>query len=79
MDVRRIMSGMLAAAVVLPIGLCVLFLIWQLLEALGDASGGYWLRRAGLVLLGVWGVDILVLSLLTAWKVSQSPPETPDR
>ena len=59
----RLFSG----AVILPVALAVLFLVRQLLAALGDESAARLFERLGMVLLFVWGVNLIALLLaLTA-------------
>lgn len=57
--VLRLFSG----AVILPVALAVLVLVRQLLAALGDGEGALWLERVGVLLLLVWGVDLISLLL----------------
>jgi hypothetical protein len=59
----RLFSG----AVILPVALAVLFLVRQLLAALGDESAARLFERLGMVLLFAWGVNLIALLLaLTA-------------
>ena len=63
---RRWVLRLFSGAVLLPVALAVLFLVRQLLAALGDDEGAQWLERIGAVLLVVWGVDLVALLLAVA-------------
>ncbi len=71
---RRWMLRLFSGAVILPIGLAVLFLVRQLLAALGDNEGAWWLERIGIFLLVVWGVNLIALLLGVAAR-QLFPPE----
>jgi ABC-type transport system involved in multi-copper enzyme maturation permease subunit len=60
---RRWVLRLFSGAVLLPVALAVLFLVRLLLAALGDAEGANWLERVGVLLLLVWGVDLIALLL----------------
>ena len=63
---RRWVLRLFSGAVILPVALAVLFLVRQLLAALGDDEGARWLERIGILLLLVWGVNLIALLLATA-------------
>jgi hypothetical protein len=63
---RRWMLRLFSGAVLLPLALVVLFLVRQLLAALGDDEGARWLERLGVLLLLVWGINLVVLLLAVA-------------
>ncbi len=60
---RRWVLRLFSGAVILPVALVVLFLVRQLLAALGDDEGARWLERVGVLMLLVWGVDLIALLL----------------
>lgn len=60
---RRWMLRLFSGAVILPVALAVLFLVRQLLAALGDTEGAWWLERVGVLLLLGWGVNLILLLL----------------
>lgn len=63
---RRWVLRLFSGAVILPMAFAVLFLVRQLLVALGDDEGARWLERLGVLLLLVWGVNLIVLLLTVA-------------
>ena len=63
---RRWVLRLFSGAVILPVALAVLFLVRLLLAALGDDEGARWLERVGVLLLLVWGVDLIALLLAVA-------------
>lgn len=65
---------MLVGAVGLPILVTVVFLVQQLLMAMGDDSGALWLRRCGLMLLVAWGADLIALLVVTAIRQLRQNP-----
>jgi len=68
----RLFSG----AVILPVALAVLFLVRQLLAALGDESAARFFERLGMVLLFAWGVNLIALLLaLTARQLFPNSDE----
>lgn len=71
---RRWMLRLFSGAVIVPIGLAVLFLVRQLLAALGDDEGAWWLERIGVLMLFVWGVNLIAL-LLAVTARQLFPPE----
>ena len=71
---RRSVLRLFSGAVILPVALAVLFLVRQLLAALGDAEGAQWLERIGILLLLVWGVNLIALLLAVAAQ-QLFPPE----
>ena len=61
---RRLMLVLIAVAVILPIGICIVMGVGALLGTMGDAVGGRvlgWIARAGGI---VWGVDLVGLLLV---------------
>jgi hypothetical protein len=60
---RRWVLRLFSGAVIMPVALAVLFLVRQLLAALGDVEGARWLERVGILLLLVWGVNLIALLL----------------
>lgn len=60
---RRWVLRLFSGAVILPVALVVLFLVRQLLAALGDDEGARWLERVGVLVLLVWGVNLISLLL----------------
>lgn len=73
---RPWMLRLFSGAVILPIALAVLFLVRQLLAALGDESAARLFERLGMVLLFAWGVNLIALLLaLTARHLFPSSDE----
>lgn len=60
---RRLLIWLLLVALLLPIALCVVLGLAQLLAALQDAAGARAVRYAALGLAVVWVVDLIVLLL----------------
>jgi len=68
-----------AAAVMLPIAICVLVGLGRLLGSMGDASGSLVLDRIGLALGIAWVLDLVFLVLgLAILRLLEGgdPPET---
>ncbi|MDX1964179.1 MAG: hypothetical protein SFX18_13580 [Pirellulales bacterium] len=63
---RRWLLRLIAGALAWPILLTVLFLVEQLLAALGDTTGAFWLRRCAIFGLAVWGANLVGLLVVTA-------------
>jgi hypothetical protein len=73
---RRAIAAMVAAALILPIAICVTLGLAALLGAMGDASGKAVLDRVALAGGIVWGVDLICLLLAQAVQsLGDSGPE----
>jgi hypothetical protein len=72
---RRWMLRLFNGAVILPMALAVLFLVRQLLSALGDDEGARWLERLGIMLLLGWGINLTLLLLAVAARQLFPPAE----
>jgi hypothetical protein len=73
----RAVVGLIVGALGLPIGMCVLFALARLLDAMKDESGALGLERASLVLFALWLVDLVALVIVTAVNSLQNPPPGP--
>jgi hypothetical protein len=79
---HAVLLPLVAAAVMLPITICVLVGLGRLLCSMGDATGSLVLDRIGLALAVAWVLDLVFLVL---WLAIQrllepgGPPETPER
>ena len=73
----RAVVGLIVGALGLPIGMCVLFALARLLEAMKDESGALGLERASLVLFALWLIDLVALVIVTAVNSLQNPPPRP--
>lgn len=71
---RRWMLRLFSGAVILPMALAVLFLVRQLLSALGDDECARWLERIGVLMLLLWGINLIALLLAVAAR-QLFPPE----
>jgi len=60
---QRILLLLIAPAVVLPIGICILLALGRLLGAMGDASGGVVLDWIALACGVAWVLDLICLIL----------------
>ena len=67
--VRTALLGLLATAVILPIGISLLVGLARLLAAMGDTAGAGGLDRVALALAVVWGVDLVCLILLQGFHL----------
>jgi NhaP-type Na+/H+ and K+/H+ antiporter len=75
-----VLLPLLAAAVMLPIAVCVLVGLGRLLGGMGDAAGSLVLERIGLALGIAWILDLVFLLLWLAIQrllESGDPPEEP--
>jgi hypothetical protein len=74
---NRVILIFVAAAVLLPITICVVLGVGSLLTAMGDSAGGGVLSRIALGFGVLWVVDliglVLVLAIGTLWN-----PDRPD-
>jgi hypothetical protein len=70
----RAVVGLIVGALGMPIGMCVLFALSRLLDAMKDESGALGLERASLVLFALWLIDLVALVIVTAVNSLQNPP-----
>lgn len=63
---QRLVLVLLAAAILVPITVCVLLSVAALLNAMGDNTGGVVLQRIALAGGVVWAVDLICLVLALA-------------
>ncbi len=63
---RRLVLTLIAAAILLPIALCVVLGVAALLVQMGDASGGAVLHRTALAGGILWAIDLICLVLALA-------------
>ncbi len=70
---------LVAAAVMLPITICVLVGLGRLLGSMGDAAGSLVLDRIGLALGIAWVLDLVFLVLLLAIQRLLEPGGPPER
>ena len=61
---QRVLLLLIAVAVVLPIGICVMLALGRLLGAMGDASGGIVLDWIALACGVAWVLDLICLILV---------------
>ena len=62
-NLRPLITSLLAAGVLFPIAICVIYGVGALLTAMGDLSGGLVLSRISLSLAILWVLDLIVLLL----------------
>jgi hypothetical protein len=74
---QRIVLTLIAAAILLPITICVIFGIAALLGAMGDSVGGAVLHRIALGCGILWAIDLISLVLVQAIG-TLSRPDEPD-
>jgi hypothetical protein len=72
---NRIVLALIAAALLLPITLCVVFGVAALLGAMGDSAGGAVLHRIALGCGILWGIDLICLVLVLAIGTLRGPDE----
>jgi hypothetical protein len=72
---HRILIALIAATLLLPITICVVFGVAALLEAMGDAAGGAVLHRIALGCGILWGIDLICLVLVLAIGTLRGPDE----
>ncbi len=75
---RKIVLLLIAAAIVLPIAVCVVLAVGALLSAMGDSPGGGVLRYIAWAFGILWGVDLICLVLAMGVSVLTDPDETED-
>ena len=77
---RRFLATLLAAAVVLPIAVCVLVALGRLLAAMDDAGGAAVLDWIALAIGAVWVLDLVCLVLAQAVNslAEQDDPPEPE-
>jgi hypothetical protein len=75
----RIVLALIAAALLLPIALCVVFGVAALLVAMGDATGGAVLHRIALGGAILWAIDLICLVLTLAARSIGGPDEPEDQ
>lgn len=76
---RRAILLLIAAALVLPVVICVILAVGSVLLAMEDTSGFVALRRIALAGGIVWAIDLiclLVVLALNALADDQEPPES---
>jgi len=77
---RRFLAALLAAAVALPIAVCVLVALGRLLAAMGDVGGAAVLDWIALAIGAVWVLDLVCLVLAQAVNslADQDDPPEPE-
>lgn len=76
---QRVVVGMIVGAVGLPIGMCVLYALARLLEAMQDFAGADVLGRVNLGLFAVWTINLVALLIASAINsLNQGPPSSTD-
>ncbi len=78
---QRFMLLLIAVALMLPIGVFVIFGLSRLLLAMGDQPGSLGAVRMAVACGGVWIFDLVCLILVVAinslWKPDEPPEEGP--
>ena len=72
---HRVVLALVAAALLLPITICVVFGVAALLEAMDDALGGAVLHRVGLACGILWVIDLVCLVVVLAIGSLRGPDE----
>lgn len=75
---RPILTILLVIALVLPLSQAVLYLLGQLLAAMGDAAGERIVEGLIVTCLALWVLDLLLLLLALAIH-ALAPPDEPNR
>ena len=75
---QRALVALIAVAIVLPIAVCVILALGELLEAMGDSDGGVVLGRVALAAGVLWVVDLICLLLALGVNSLIDPPGPPD-
>ena len=72
---HRIVLTLIAAAILLPITICVIFGVAGLLQAMGDSVGGAVLYRIALAGGILWSINLICLVLVLAIGTLRGPDE----
>jgi hypothetical protein len=72
---QRIVLGLIATAILLPIIICVVIGVAALLGAMGDSLGGAVLQRIALACGILWVIDLVCLLVAVAIETLGSPDE----
>jgi hypothetical protein len=72
---HRIVLTLIAATLLLPITICVVFGVAALLEAMGDSAGGVVLHRIAIGCGILWIIDLICLVLVLAIGTLRGPDE----
>jgi len=75
---QRALVTLIVIAVVLPIGVCVILALGELLGAMGDSAGGVVLDRVALATGVLWVVDLICLVLALGVNSLIDPRGPPD-
>lgn len=75
---RNALLLLIAIAIVMPIGTCVILAVGRLLEAMGDASGSVVLDWIALAAGIVWILDLICLILAHGINSLADPDDPPD-
>jgi hypothetical protein len=75
---HAVLLPLVAAAVMLPITICVLVGLGRLLGSMGDAAGSLVLDRIGLALGIAWVLDLVFLVLWLAIQRLLEPGDPPE-
>ncbi len=62
-NLRPWIASLLAAGILLPVAICIIFGVGAMLAAMGDLSGGAVLNRISLALSILWVLDLIALVL----------------
>lgn len=74
---RKILVGLVVAALVLPIVICVVLGVARLLAAMQDAAGAAALDRIALGVAILWVLDLIALLIALGVNVVAAPIEPP--
>jgi hypothetical protein len=75
---NRLVLILIAAAILLPITICVVLGVAALLEAMGDSTGGCVLHRTGLGIGILWAIDLICLVLTLGIHAIDNGPSEPE-
>jgi hypothetical protein len=76
---RSVLIALVAAALLLPVAICVVVGVSGLLAAMGDAAGGAVLQRIALGCGILWGVNLVALVVVLAIGAIRGPNDPGNR